>query len=183
MLTAVWSMELCGAARPCAVCCCCCSLDCYNPNDPSAAQHQPAPVGGAAPGRCSGHRPGVTCVCMQTVAAATQLGPCVPVTGHVSPSDACHTHCRLRAQPPRRHTQDAWCSVLQSSDSDGIKVKTTKFWFNCSNTAQASHSTDRALSLTAAAPSTRVSSILISASLVGHWAGARAVPCPVFMKY
>ena len=93
------------------------------------------------------------------------------------------SHCRLRAQPPRRHTQDAWCSVLQSSDSDGIKVKTTKFWFNCSNTAQASHSTDRALSLTAAAPSTRVSSILISASLVGHWAGARAVPCPVFMKY
>ena len=140
MLTAVWSMELCGAARPCAVCCCCCSccsccsLDCYNPNDPSAAQHQPAPVGGAAPGRCSGHRPGVTCVCMQTVAAATQLGPCVPVTRtrvsftHVS-------HCRLRAQPPRRHTLDAWCSVLQSSDSDGIKVKTTKFWFNCSNTA------------------------------------------------
>ena len=125
MLTAVWSMELCGAARPCAVCCCCCSLDCYNPNDPSAAQHQPAPVGGAAPGRCSGHRPGpgVTCVCMQTVAAATQLGPCVPVTRtrvsfrHVS-------HCRLRAQPLR-----------QSSDSDGIKVKTTKFWFNCSNTA------------------------------------------------
>ena len=45
------------------------------------------------PGRCSGHRPGpgVTCVCMQTVAAATQLGPCVPVTGHVSPSDTCHT--------------------------------------------------------------------------------------------
>ena len=152
MLTAVWSMELCGAARPCAVCCCCCccrccSLDCYNPNDPSAAQHQPAPVGGAAPGRCSGQGPGpgVTCVCMQTVAAATQLGPCVPVTRtrvsftHVS-------HCRLRAQPPRRHTLDAWCSVLQSSDSDGIKVKTTKFWFNCSNTALASHSTDRAAS-------------------------------------
>ena len=139
MLTAVWSMELCGAARPCAVCCCCCSccsLDCYNPNDPSAAQHQPAAVGGAASGRCSGHRPGVTCVCMQTVAAATQLGPCVPVTGHVSPSHTCHT---VYWEPSRRavtrRTLGAWCSVLQSSDSDGIKVKTTKFWFNCSNTA------------------------------------------------